>query len=345
MRSIVSTRNLSILVLLVLFVCPCHAIAQQDQGTITGRVTDATGAVIPRAAVAASAIDTGISTQTVTNSEGLYALAALKIGRYRISVEMPGFKRGVSDVVEVHVNGRVRVDVVIELGSLDEQISVLATAPLLETETSSLGHVIREEQIPELPLNGRNFQQLAVLAAGVLPAFGHLDQAGGFNSHGQWATQNNFILDGVDNNSQVFGLQDGKAQVVIPNLDAVQEFKIQTANYSAEFGRSAGAVMNVSLKSGTNRLRGTVYEFLRHDIFDARDPFSYYDRSGDGKADPDALRHNQYGFTIGGPIIKNRTFYFLSVEATRIDATESSTTKSLDIISGCASIPSNSRFA
>jgi hypothetical protein len=315
---------LSLPVLLALVVWPCHAIAQQDQGTITGLIRDTTGAVLPGAAISASDVDTGVSTQTITNSEGLYTLPALRVGRYRIIAEMPGFKRGVSDVVEVHAQGRLHVDFELQLGSVDQEISVLATAPLLETGTSALGHVIREEQIPELPLNGRNFQQLAVLAAGVLPAFGHLDRAGGFNSHGQWATQNNFILDGVDNNSQVFGLQDGKAQVVIPNLDAVQEFKIQTANYSAELGRSAGAVMNVTLKSGTNRLRGTVYEFLRNDLFDARNTFSYNDRTGDGRADPDALRHNQYGFTIGGPILKNRTFYFVSVEAARIHATESS---------------------
>jgi hypothetical protein len=319
-----SRLHLSTPLLVAVLLWPSHVTAQQDQGTIAGLVTDVTGAVMPGVTVKASAIETGVSVQTVTNSEGLYTVAALLIGRYRITAELPGFKRHVSDIVEVHAQSRVRVDFELELGSLDQEVSVSASAPLLDTESSSLAHVVHEEQIRDLPLNGRNFQQLAVLAAGVLPAFGHADRAGGFNSHGQWATQNNFILDGVDNNSQVFGLQDGKAQVVIPNLDAVQEFEIQTANYSAEFGRSAGAVMNVSLKSGTNQVRGTVYEFLRHDIFDARDAFSYHDRTGDGKADPDALRHNQYGSTIGGPIRRNRTFYFLSVEATRIHATESS---------------------
>ena len=318
------SRPSLVLVLSALFLWPCRAIAQQDQGAIAGRVTDATGAVVPGAAVTASAIDTGMSTRTVTTSEGIYSVAALPIGRYRIAAEMPGFKRHVSDIVEVHAQSRVRVDFELAVGSLHEEVSVRVGAALLETESSSLAHVIHEAQIRELPLNGRNFQQLAVLAAGVLPAFGHLDRAGGFNSHGQWATQNNFILDGVDNNSQVFGLQDGKAQVVIPNLDAVQEFQIQTANYSAEFGRSAGAVMNVSLKSGTNQVRGTASWFLRNDIFDARNAFDYHDRTDDGKADPDELRHHQYSATIGGPILKNRTFYFLSVEATRIHTTESS---------------------
>ncbi len=318
------SRLCRVLVLPAILLSPYDAIAQQDQGTIAGRVTDATGAVVPGAAVTASAIDTGVSTQTVTTSEGEYTVAPLLIGRYRIAAEMPGFKRHVSGIVDVHAHSRVRVDFQLELGSLNEEVLVVVSTPLLETESSSLSHVIREAQIRDLPLNGRNFQQLAVLVAGVLPAFSHLDRAGGFNSHGQWATQNNFILDGVDNNSQVFGLQDGKAQVVIPNLDAVQEFQIQTANYSAEFGRSAGAVMNVSLKSGSNHVRGTASAFLRNDSFDARNAFDYHDRTGDGKADPDALRHNQYGATVGGPILKNRTFYFLSVEATRIHTTESS---------------------
>src|SRR5437667_3200643 len=142
----------SLPVLLALLVWPCHAIAQQDQGTITGLIRDTTGAVLPSAAVSASDVDTGVSTQTIANSEGLYTLPALKVGHYRIIAEMRGFKRGVSDVVEVHAQGRLHVDFELQLGSVDQEISVLATAPLLETGTSALGHVIREEQIPELPL-------------------------------------------------------------------------------------------------------------------------------------------------------------------------------------------------
>ena len=152
-------------------------------------------------------------------------------------------------------------------------------AALLHTETSSLTHVIGAAQIGQLPVNGRNFAQLAMLAPGVLPAFGHVTRDSGFNAHGQWAVQNSFILDGVDNNSHIMGLQDRKAQVLVPNLDAVQEFQIQTSNYTAEFGRGAGAVMNVSIKSGTNALHGTAHEFLRDDAFDARDAFDYHDRS------------------------------------------------------------------
>ena len=231
--------------------------------------------------------EAGASVHTRTNADGHYVLAPLVIGRYRVTVEVPGFKRAVSELIEVHAGTRVRLDVELELGPVTDTISVRPPAPLLQTDTSSLTHTIGADEIGQLPVNGRNFAQLAMLAAGVLPAFGHVQRESGFNAHGQWAVQNNFILDGVDNNSQVVGMQDRKAQVLVPNLDAVQEFQVQTSNYTAEFGRGAGAVINVSIKSGTNALHGTAHEFLRNDTFDARDAFDYYDRSGDGKADPE----------------------------------------------------------
>ncbi len=306
------------------FMSVATASAQQDMGSVTGTVRDASGGVLPGVRVMAAELATRVITETTTDAEGLYTLPALKIGHYSVTAELSGFKRAVADAVQISAQSRVRVDLELQLGAMTEEVSVRADAPLLQTETSSLAHVLREDEIKELPLNGRNFQQLAVLAAGVLPAFGHRDREGGFNSHGQWATQNNFILDGVDNNSQVLGLEDRKAQVLIPSLDAVQEFQIQTSNYSAEFGRNAGAVMNVSIKSGTNQVKGTVYEFARHDRFDARDAFTYADRDGDGKADPEELRQHQFGMTTGGPIRANRTFFFASVEKLRSRATEGS---------------------
>jgi hypothetical protein len=299
------------------------AFAQQDQGVVAGRVIDPSGGVVSGAHVTATA-DTGGSVHTRTNADGHYALAPLVVGRYQVTIEAPGFKRAASEPIEIHAGARTRVDVQLELGSLADTISVRPRAPVLQTDTSSLTHTIGTGQIGQLPVSGRNFQQLAMLAAGVLPAFGHFDREAGFNSHGQWALQNNFILDGVDNNSHVMGLQDRKAQVLVPNLDAVQEFQIQTSNYAAEFGRGAGAVMNVGSKSGTNRIQGTAHEFLRNDLFDARDAFGYDDRSGDGKADPDALRQNQFGFTIGGPVLKSRTFYFGSLEITTVRMRENS---------------------
>jgi hypothetical protein len=244
------------------------------------------------------------------------------IGRYRVSIEVPGFRRAISDEIQVHANTRSRLDVQLELGPITNTISVRSPAPLLQTDTSSLSHTIGASQIGQLPMNGRNFSQLATLSAGVLPAFGHVQRESGFNSNGQWAIQNNYLLDGVDNNSQVIGIQDRKAQVLVPNIDAIQEFQVQTSNYTAEFGRGAGAVVNVSIKSGTNTIHGTAHEFFRSDIFDARDAFDYFDRSGDGKADPNALQQHQFGFTAGGPIRKSRTFYFASLEITSINTEE-----------------------
>ena len=289
---------------------------------MTGVVVDQSGAVVPGAIVTATAMS-GVPILTRTNAAGHYVLGGLLIGVYRVAIEAPGFKRAVSESVEVHANARVRLDVQLELGPVTGTVTVRPPTPQIQTDTSSLASVLSADQISELPVNGRNVQQLAWLAAGIVPAVDHVDREAGFNAHGQWALQNNFILDGVDNNSHVMGVQDRKAQVLVPNLDAVQEFQLLTSNYSAEFGRSAGAVVNVSIKAGTNAVRGTVHQFLRHDVFDARNAFDYHDRTNDGKADPDLLRQHQYGFTIGGPIRKDRTFVFASLERTRIHTTES----------------------
>jgi hypothetical protein len=277
--------------------------------------------VLAGAAVTATASN-GTETRTSTNADGHYVLTALVIGRYQVTIEAPGFKRALGELIEIHAGVRARFDVTLELGAVVDTVSVHRPAPLLQTDTSSLAQTLGPAQIGQLPVNGRNMSQLAMLAPGVLPAFGHVQRESGFNVHGQWALQNNFILDGVDNNSQIAGLQDRKAQVLVPNLDAVQEFQVQTSNYTAEFGRGAGAVMNVSIKSGTNATRGTAHGLLRHDAFDARDAFDYFDRTGDGKADPDALRQNQFGVTVGGPVRKNRTFYFGSLELTSIHSSD-----------------------
>jgi len=180
-------------------------------------------------------------------------------------------------------------------------------------------------------ISGRNYQSLALLTAGVAPEIGGRDRGplgdsrlgGGFVSHGQAVGQNNFLIDGIDNNSTIQGQQDRKAQAIIPSMDAVQEFKVQTSNYSAEFGRNAGAVVNVTIRSGTNEFHGSAYEFMRNDFFDAREAFGRNDRDGDGKADPDILRQNQYGATFGGPVKKNKAFFFASWEAWKLRKSQS----------------------
>ena len=291
--------------------------AQQDMGVLTGIITDATGAAVPGARVVVLNRDTNESRFAETSEAGAYTVGPLRVGTYDVTVEKAGFRKTAWQGIAVHAQDRVRADFQLQLGAITEQVSVTSEAPLLETETSSLAHVVGQREIRELPLNGRNFQQLAWLTAGVFPATRSRDRESGFNAHGQPFFQNSFIIDGVDNNNNVMGMQDRKMQVVVPSLDAVAEFKLQSSNYSAEQGRNSGAVMNISIKSGTNAFHGSAYEYLRHDIFDARDSFNYVDRDGDGKADPEVLRQNQFGATFGGPIRRDRTFFFASWEGRR----------------------------
>jgi hypothetical protein len=291
--------------------------AQQDMGIITGVVTDPSGAAVPAARVSTRDITTNETRSVETSEVGTYTLGPLRIGTYDLTVEKGGFRRSVWGNIQVHSQDRVRADVQLEVGQVSEAVTVTMAAPVLQVEASSLAHVVGEQEIRGLPLNGRNFQQLAWLSAGVMPSTTGRDRESGFNSHGQPVTQNNFIIDGIDNNNNVMGMQDRKAQVIVPSLDAVAEFKVQTSNYSAEFGRNSGAVMIVNIKSGSNEFHGTAFEYLRNDHLDARDAFTYTDRDGDGKADPEVLRQNQFGGTIGGPILRNRTFFFASWEGRR----------------------------
>ena len=290
------------------------ALGQQDMGVITGVITDVSGAAVPGARVVVVNRDTNETRMTETSDTGAYTVGPLRIGTYDINVESAGFKKAVWKGIALHAQDRVRADMRLELGQVADTVTVTTEAPLLESETSSLSHVLPEREIRELPLNGRNFQQLAWLTAGVMPALRSRDRESGFNAHGQPMTQNSFIIDGIDNNNNVMGMQDRKMQVVVPALDAVAEFKVQTSNFSAEFGRNSGAVMIVNVKSGTNRFSGTAWEYVRNDVFDARDTFNYVDRDRDGKADPEVLRQNQYGVTFGGPIRRDKTFFFASWE-------------------------------
>ena len=314
--------GLSLLAALTVPLC-----AQQDQGVITGTVQDATGAVIPSASVMAREVNTNVTHTATTNEDGVYVIGPIKIGAYQVSVETEGFKKSVRSGIELHPSDRIGLDFAMELGDLVEVVEVTGATPLLQTEQSDISHVVQRRDIEQLPLNSRNYQTLALMSAGVVPEIGGRDMGptmegghtkSGFVAHGQPALQNNYVLDGIDNNSNVMGQQDRKSQAVIPSLDAVQEFKVQTSNYSAEFGNNAGAVVNVTIKGGTNEFHGSAYEFLRNDVFDARPTFSYSDRTGDGKADPEVLRQNQFGATMGGPIIKDKTFFFGSYEGWRI---------------------------
>ena len=239
------------------------AFAQKDAGAIVGLVRDASGAVVSGAKVTVADVERGQNFTTNTNEAGEYVASPLRVGRYVVTVEKAGFKRAVSSPVDVSVQDRIAVNITLQVGQVTEQVVVTGTAPLLQTETSELGQVVDSRRVANLPLNGRNFAQLALLSAGTAPSEpGARDEGGyGFSSNGARSLQNNFLLDGVDNNSNLPDLLNETNFVIQPPVDALQEFKVQSNAYSAEFGRGNGAIINAVIKSGTNSLHGSMWEF------------------------------------------------------------------------------------
>lgn len=294
---------------------------QTTTGSIVGTVTDATGAAVPAAAVTVTNLETGGTLKTITDTAGNYVVTPVQVGQYAVAVVAPGFKRDVKSGIRVDVQSRVRIDFPLQVGAITESIEVVSASPLLQTDTSYLGQVVDSQRIGQLPLNGRFVTRLAVLTSGVVPTtFGAPDTGtGGFSANGVRPYENNYILDGVDNSNLQPGLTSAATYVIGPAPDAIGEFKLQTNSMSAEFGRSAGGVMNVTIKSGTNGLHGSFYEFLRNSKLDAK---NYFD-SGTKPIPPFKL--NQFGFSAGGPIDipkvyngKNRTFFFGDYQGTRI---------------------------
>jgi hypothetical protein len=312
-KILVNKSEVGMRALLLGFVLSGALLAQQDMGVITGVVTDQSGAIVTGAHVQVTETETNETRTVETLDTGAYTVGPLRVGTYDVSVEKTGFKREVWKGIVLHAQDHARADFQLALGQVAETVAVTSEAPLLETESATLANVVGQREVRELPLNGRNFQQLAWLSAGVYVATQSRDATSGFNANGQQTTQNNFIMDGVDNNNNVMGMQDRKAQVIIPSLDSVSEFKVMTSNYSAEFGRNTGAVMIVSIKSGGNAFHGTAFEYLRNDFFDSRNTFNYV-QGPDGRAHPTKLRQDQYGGTVGGPFRRNRTFFFASFE-------------------------------
>jgi hypothetical protein len=303
-------RNLSSAIILIALACTATW-AQKDTGAIAGVVKDASGAVVAAAKVTLTDVDRGTSLVTETSSQGEYVASPLKIGRYNITVEKQGFKKALTGPVTVDIQARPEVNFTMQVGGINETVTVNTEGPQLATETSELGDVVSSKVAETLPLNGRNYAQLALLGAGVVPAEpgSRVTASFGFSSNGARSLQNNFLLDGVDNNANLGDVLNESAYVIQPSVDAIAEFKVQTNSYSAEFGRGNGAIMNAILKSGTNSLHGDVYEFLRNDKLDGKNAF-------DASRQP--YKQNQFGFTLGGPIIKNRTFFFGDYEGLRI---------------------------
>lgn len=289
-----------------------RAFAQADQGAITGVVSDTSGASIPNAIVTLRNPDTNLSLETHTNESGVYIFQPIKVGNYSLDVTAQGFSKTSQQNVHVDMQARVSVNIQLKPGAATETIEVTSAPPLLQTEEGSSGQVLDTKTINDTPLNGRNWVFVAQLTAGVTPPSGSRGAGkGDFNANGQRSEQNNYILDGVDNNNNVVDFLNGASFVVRPPPDALSEFKVQTGAYSAEFGHSAGAVVNAAIKSGTNSVHGNLWEYVRNDAFDVHqwsDPANIVPK----------YRQNQFGGTLGFPIYKNKLFFFGDVEANRI---------------------------
>jgi len=291
------------------------AIAQQDQGAITGTVNDTKGAVIPGALVTLTNTDMNFVLKGKSGANGEYEFSPIKIGHYTVSATAPRFETTTQENIIVNIQDRLQVNITLRLGSVQETVTVTAAPPLLQNESASVGQVMDTDTINNTALNGRNWVYIAQLTAGVYPAINGLGRGSGtgdFAANGQRTTQNNFILDGVDNNVDADDLMNGASYNVRPPPDALAEFKIDTSNYSAEFGHAAGAVLNASIKSGTNHIHGDLWEYVRNTKFDAAD----WDSSPQGNVP--AYHQNQFGATLGLPIWKNKIFYFGDAEANRV---------------------------
>ena len=309
------TSKLNRIVFFIVVLLVSEVFAQTTQGGIVGAIRDQKGAQIIGAKVTVNSPSTGLQRETTTADNGIFRIMALPTGIYEIKAEAAGFATATTTGVEVGVDQIRTVDIELRVGAKAEVVQVQADAALTETETSKLGEIIDNRKVEDLPLNGRDFAQLARLSPGVSSSGGGGGQQGGeggvsgFSSNGQRSTSNNFLVDGVDNNDSF-----GGTAAQIPSIDSIEEFEVQTNSFSAEYGRNTGSVVNLVTKSGSNHLHGSLYEFLRNDALDARNFFNQSDF-----AKP-AVRLNQFGGTLGGPIVQNKTFFFLNYEGFRRQA-------------------------
>jgi hypothetical protein len=297
---------------LLLFVIAL-AVAQilQAQTTeITGAITDPTGAAIPGVSITVTNIDTGEKHTTTSNERGYYTAPLLDPGQYRMEVRGAGFKPVDRTGIRLQVVQAVRLDFKLEVGSLTERIEVSGEAPLVESESSSLGQVINNRSILEMPLNGRNAWDLVQLAASTVMISGGGNASPIVSIAGSRSSSQGYLIDGAN---LVQGRQSQSMAELTPMVDAVEEFKVITSNYSAEYGRSNGGVSTAVTKSGTNEFRGLAFEFIRNDAFDARSFFALTKPN---------LRQNVFGGTLGGPIRKNKTHTNFGIPGTSLGASD-----------------------
>jgi hypothetical protein len=302
----------------MLFALPLPLYAQAVTGTILGTVRDGSGAAVPGASVTLSNAGTGFTRTVTSDSSGEYSAPQLPTGTYVVVAELSGFKKVSIGNAHVGVDQKLRVDFKLEVGNMSEVVTIEAEAPLGQANSSELGTTVVQEQIERLPLNGRNFVSLTRTVPGVLRPVpgGNIDGGGslawragsGFSANGQRPRDNNYMLDGVDNNETWL-----QTVVTFPSVEALDEFKMQTSTYSAEFGRSLGGVVNIQIKSGANKYHGNVYDFERNDKLDANNFFN--NRAGRPK--PKFTQH-QFGGILGGPIVQDKTFFFVDYQGLRL---------------------------
>ncbi|HEV3331622.1 MAG TPA: TonB-dependent receptor [Bryobacteraceae bacterium] len=316
-----------VLVALLLLPSTAHLNAQSTNAGITGRVSDPSKAVIDKARVAAINAATNLRYETVTGASGEYSLTNLPAGTYRIEVDKVGFKRLVKPDVELHVQDALEIDFEMTLGAASETVNVEAGAPLVNAESGTVSTVVDRAFVENLPLNGRSFQTLIALTPGVVVTVTGFQDQGQFSVNGQRADGNYFTVDGVSANFGVTGYQAmvQTASGALPALsalggtnslvsvDAMQEFRIQTSSFAPEFGRTPGGQVSILTRSGTNAFHGALFEYFRNDVLDARDWFVNYN----GLPKP-AERQNDFGGVLGGPILKNKSFFFFSYEGLRL---------------------------
>jgi hypothetical protein len=303
------------------------AMAQVDTGAILGTVKDESGAVVPGANVTLTNEGTALSLKATANSSGNYIFTPIKIGTYTVTAAYRGFQKSSRVQVRVNVQQQVVVDFTLKPGAVTQTVTVTTAPPQLQTQNASTGQLVGAREVNNLPLNGRNYTFLAQLAAGVNaeePSGRGLAGSGSFVANGVPPTENDYILDGIDNNNDSVDFLNGASYAVRPPVDAIAEFKVQTSDFGAQFGRAGGAVLNAQIKSGTNQLHGDVWEFLRNSGLDSANFFENASNEAKG-----AFRQNQFGFTLGGPVVipkiyngKDKTFFFVDYEGTRIRQAE-----------------------
>src|SRR5438309_7637033 len=313
------SRVASALLLVLAIIFGPTALRADVTGSILGVVHDRTQAVVAGARIVATNVQTNFKKDTTSAADGSYRILALPAGNYTLTASAPGFQQFITTDIDLKVNDQLRIDVTLEVGSMQQEVSVTANAVQVQTESTQLGDVIETKKMLALPLNGRSYLDLLGLQAGVVPVTsgtmqqdrsvsgGYSPNAGNLSVNGQRETANAFLVNGGD-------VSEGRnlGAGLVPNLDSGEEFRLITNSFDAEYGKFSGAVMNTITKSGTNGIHGSAFEFLRNDRLDANNYFA--NKLGLGKTE---LRRNQFGYTAGGPVWKDHLFFFSDYQGTR----------------------------